>query len=96
MQQRLYDAVVKFGRPAGNGDNKVQYRTELAKILRSQFSQKVLRAEAADPASTTTNGNNYTIHPQFMSELIRQEDAGRPVHGSLRGTLHPDCGMQHG
>ena len=75
LQQRLDDAVVKFGRPAGNGDNKVQYRTELAKILRSQFSQKVLRAEAADPASTTTNGNNYTIHPQFMSELIRQEDA---------------------
>lgn len=75
LQKRLDDAVVKFGRPMGGADNRAQYKAQVAKLLRSQFNNITVRAEAADPAETTTNGNSYNIHPMFMQEIIRQEDA---------------------
>ncbi len=74
LQKRIDDVAVNANRPTGV-EGALRKSTELGKILRSaEFAEVNIVNRADAPASTTTTHSNIII-PEFLKEIIRQEDA---------------------
>lgn len=72
LQQKVDEMTVRLNRPKG-GD--IPIKDNISSVLRSFAAGQKVYVTRANAAAATTTTHQLLVLPQFLSEIIRQEDA---------------------